>query len=209
MVKRYQGPINDKEKSKQKLINAVGKVLESKGYVGLTVTNIAKEAGLDRRLITLYFDSVNNLVEIYFRKKDYWLDTLGDVKQMILENNSLEIKDIADVLLLNQLDYFNNNSELQKLVLWEISQKTYFVDSVSVEREQLASELFELIDTELEGKDIDLRAISALLVAGSYFMVLHSKSTKTPFCGIDINTSDGLKRIRSAISLVLDKTLSC
>ena len=57
--KTYQGEINDKERSKQKLINAVGKVLKNKGYTGLTATNIAKTAGLSRRLITIYFDSVD------------------------------------------------------------------------------------------------------------------------------------------------------
>ena len=76
--KRYQGEINDKERSKQKLIKAVGIVLKNKGYIGLTATNIAKAAGLSRRLITMYFGSVDELVETYVRNKDFWLAASGD-----------------------------------------------------------------------------------------------------------------------------------
>ena len=69
--KKYQGKYNDKERSKSKLLNAVGKVLQSKGYTGLTATNIAKEAGLSRRLITIYFDSVEDLIENDFIELKY------------------------------------------------------------------------------------------------------------------------------------------
>ncbi|GAF02297.1 TetR/AcrR family transcriptional regulator [Saccharicrinis fermentans] len=202
--KKYQGEINDKEKSKEKLINAVGKVLKSKGYIGLTATNIAKAAGLSRRLITIYFDSVDDLVETYVRNKDYWIAASGNTKQLIVENNGRDTKKIIDCMLQNQLDYFYNNAEMQKLILWEISKKTQIMYEVCEDRERLGSKIFELTDKELEEKNIDIRAISALLVAGVYYMVLHAKSTDTLFCEIDINTPEGMERIRNAISDILD-----
>ena len=199
--KKYKGEVNDKERSKQKLINAVGKVLEIKGYKGLTVTNIAKEAGLSRRLITIYFDSVDHLVETYVRNKDYWTSAIGRVEEMMNEKRSIDTKKMIDNILQNQLDYFYNNSEMQKLILWEISEKTKVMYDVCEERERLGSKVFELADKEFEDKDI--RAVSALLVAGIYYMVLHAKSTDTLFCEIDINQPEGMKRIKNAISLIL------
>tara|TARA_R110002096_G_scaffold410880_2_gene610736 strand:- start:35 stop:652 length:618 start_codon:yes stop_codon:yes gene_type:complete len=199
--KKYKGEVNDKERSKQKLINAVGKVLEIKGYKGLTVTNIAKEAGLSRRLITIYFDSVDHLVETYVRNKDYWTSAIGRVEEMMNEKGSIDTKKMIDNILQNQLDYFYNNSEMQKLILWEISEKTKVMYDVCEERERLGSKVFELADKEFEDKDI--RAVSALLVAGIYYMVLHAKSTDTLFCEIDINQPEGMKRIKNAISLIL------
>ncbi|AWG22883.1 TetR family transcriptional regulator [Flavobacterium faecale] len=203
--KKYQGEINDKERSKQQLLDAVGKVLEDKGYIGLTATNIAKAAGLSRRLITIYFDSVDHLVETYVRNKDYWIVSSGNTQQVIAEN-SHNTKKIIECLLLNQLDYFYNNLEMQKLILWEISKKTKIMYEVCEERERLASTIFKLTDKELEGKNIDIRAVSALLVAGVYYMVLHAKSTDTLFSEIDINTPEGMERIKNAIILILKNT---
>jgi AcrR family transcriptional regulator len=203
--KTYQGEINDKERSKQKLINAVGKVLKNKGYIGLTATNIAKAAGLSRRLITIYFESVDDLVETYVRNKDYWTAASGNAGEMIAGNKDGDTRKVIDYLLQNQLDYFYNNPEMQKIILWEISKKTKIMYEVCNDRERLGSKVFELTDKELKGKDIDIRAVSALLVAGIYYMVLHAKSTDTLFCEIDINKPEGMDRIKNAISVILEK----
>ncbi|MCM4169205.1 HTH-type transcriptional regulator BetI [Arenibacter antarcticus] len=202
--KRYQGEINDKERSKKKLINAVGKVLKTKGYIGLSATNIAKAAGLSRRLITIYFDSVDDLVETYVRQKDYWISASGNTVDMIAANKGKDTKYILDYMIQNQLDYFFNNPEMQKLILWEISKKTKIMYEVCEDREHLGSEVFKLTDVELQGKNIDIRAVTALLVAGIYYMVLHAKSTDTTFCEIDINQPEGMERIKNAISLILE-----
>lgn len=203
--KNYQGEVNDKERSKLKLINAVGKVLRDKGYTGLTATNIAKSAGLSRRLITIYFDSVDHLIETYVRNKDYWTAASGSVEEMMKKNETIDTKKIIDYLLQNQLDNFYNNPEMQKIILWEISQKTKIMYEVCEDREQLGLKVFELADKEFEGSTVDIRAVTALLVAGIYYMVLHAKSTDTLFCGIDINTPEGMDRIKNAITLILQK----
>nr|WP_305051435.1 hypothetical protein [Elizabethkingia bruuniana] len=46
--KVVDGPIRNKEKTKQKLLNAVGKILATKGYSELKVSKIATVAGLDK-----------------------------------------------------------------------------------------------------------------------------------------------------------------
>lgn len=202
--KKYKGEINDKERSKLKLINAVGKVLKTKGYTGLTATNIAKTAGLSRRLITTYFDSVDNLIEIYVTNKDYWTEAYGKLDELLTDNENVNSKKVIDTILQNQLNYFYNNSEMQKIILWEISEKTKVMYDVCEERERLGSKIFELSDKEYANKDI--RAVSALLVAGIYYMVLHAKSNNTLFCEIDINKPEGMQRIKNAISLILENT---
>ncbi|WP_448635482.1 TetR/AcrR family transcriptional regulator [Pedobacter panaciterrae] len=161
--KRYQGALNDKDRSKQKLIQAVGIVIQDKGYTGLTVTNISKAAGLDRKLIKLYFGSVDNLIEIYVKSKDYWVAATGDAGIMIENNQGKDTKQILKNLLLNQLDYFYENEEMQKIVLWQISQRSQIMYQVCEEREQLSSTFFALTDKELKGNDVDLRAIARFI----------------------------------------------
>lgn len=203
--KRYQGSINDKERSTQKLIEAVGTVIKTKGYKGLTATNIANTAGLSRRLITFYFGSVEELIETYVRGKDYWVAASGNAGKMMERNKGDQTREILECLLSNQLDYFYNNEEMQKIVLWQISESTQIMKEICEERELMSKVFFALSDQELKGKDIDLRASSALLVAGIYYLVLHAKSTDTLFCEIDLKTSSGIERIRKAIKLILEK----
>jgi len=203
--KRYQGSINDKERSTQKLIEAVGTVIKTKGYKGLTATNIANTAGLSRRLITFYFGSVEELIETYVRGKDYWVAASGNAGKMMEGNKGEQTREILECLLSNQLDYFYNNEEMQKIVLWQISESTQIMKEICEERELMSKVFFALSDQELKGKDIDLRASSALLVAGIYYLVLHAKSTDTLFCEIDLKTSAGIERIRKAVKLILEK----
>lgn len=94
---------------------------------------------------------------------------------------------------------------MEKIVLWQISESTQIMKEICEERELMSKVFFALSDQELKGKDIDLRASSALLVAGIYYLVLHAKSTDTLFCEIDLKTSSGIERIRKAIKLILEK----
>lgn len=203
--KPYKGQFNDKEKSKQRLIDAVGTVIKSKGYTGLNATNISKAAGLNRRLITLYFVTINNLIETYVKGKDYWLVASGNAHEAIEKSKGVNTRPILELLLQNQLTYFFNEEEMQKIVLWQISERTELMKEVCEERELLSKQFFSLSDVELKGRDLDLRAVSALLVAGIYYLVLHAKSTDSLFCEIDINTPDGLERIKKAINLILER----
>lgn len=186
-----------------KMVQAVGAVLEKEGYTGLTIANIASAAGVDRKLVNLYFGTVENLIETYIKGKDYWvssaigtMDTLGQVGH---EGS----RSFLESLLLNQLKYFNDDKEMQKAVLWQISEKSPIMSHVARSREKLSSFFFPFADKELEGKDLDLRAVSSLLVAGIYYLVLHSKTTDSTFCEIDITTEEGMDRIKDAVSQIL------
>lgn len=202
--KKYLGKINNTERSMGRLIKAVGAVIETEGYTGLTATNIAKAAGLSRRSISRHFGNVENLIETYVKGKDYWVAAAGDAPALAEKSRGKGTKEILKTLLLNQLRYFYDNEEMQKIVLWQISQRTDIMSQVIAEREKLSTAFFSLSDKELAGTDVDLRAIASVLVAGVYFLVLHAKSTDASFCEIDLNTPDGLKRIESAISDILD-----
>jgi AcrR family transcriptional regulator len=204
--KRYQGAVNDKERSMQKLINAVGTIIKTKGYTGLGPTNIAKCAGLNKKLIYLYFGTVENLVEIYVKGKDYWVAAAGNAGELMEENKGKNTKDILEALLTNQLDYFYQEEEMQKIVLWQISERTKIMYEVCEERERLGDRFFELADIEFKNSNVDIRAIAGLIVGGIYHMVLHAKSTDSLFCQIDLNIPEGKERIKKAISYIIDSS---
>ena len=204
--KTYQGAVNDKERSKQKLIEAVGTIIKTKGYTGLGATNIAKCAGLSKRLIYFYFGSVDSLVEIYVRSKDYWVAAAGNAGALMQENKTGDTREILESLLVNQLEYFSSEEEMQKIILWQISQRSQIMFEVAEERERLGDAFFAMADPNFENTDVDLRAIAGLLVGGIYYMVLHAKSNDSLFCQIDVNSQEGIDRIKGAISAILSDT---
>ncbi|MCW2262209.1 MULTISPECIES: TetR/AcrR family transcriptional regulator [Sphingobacterium] len=206
--KTYQGEKNNKSRTMNKLIQAVGIVLKQKGYTGLTVSNITAEAGVDRKLVSVYFGSVNNLIETYIKGKNYW-DTINESAINLLTTASeTSTRLILENLLLTQLEHFTNDEEMQKVVLWQISENTELMAHVTANREEIYPLLFPKADQELKDQQVDLRAISSILVAGIYYLVLHTKTTNSTFCEIDLTTDQGMGRIKTTIKKILEDTYS-
>ncbi|TCV06607.1 TetR family transcriptional regulator [Sphingobacterium alimentarium] len=199
--KAYQGKVNNKEKTMAKLLSAVGKVLEKKGYTGLTPTNIAKVANVDRKLIKLYFGSVDNLIETYIRSKDYWLLSSDNISHTLENEPPNGTQDILENLLLDQLNNFLVNNEMQKAVTWQISEKSAIMSEITRKREEISKLFFEKADKELP-PHVDIRAISSILVSGIYYLVLHSKHTESTVCEIELD-ENGFERIRAAIKQII------
>ncbi|MBE7176997.1 MAG: TetR/AcrR family transcriptional regulator [Mucilaginibacter polytrichastri] len=204
--KDYHGSTNDRERSEKRLIAAVGEVIRSKGYTALTASNIARTAGLSRRLISTYFTSTEQLIETYVRSQDYWVNAAGNAGKLLQENEGHDTRHILETLLHNQMEYFWKHDEMQKIVLWQISQRTQIMYEVCEERERLGDYFFTLSDKELGKTDVDLRAVAGLLVAGIYYMILHCKMSDSLFCQIDLNKPEGFARVKRAISSILKNT---
>lgn len=201
--KRTSGKLRDKERTKVKMIQAVGKVLLKKGYTGLNASSIAKEAGIDKSLVWTYFGSLDNLVEEYIAQRDFWKYKAADSI-----NNMLTFKDgvkeeYMSGLLQFQFQSLLDDEILQRIMLWGISEKKDFLRHISDERELIGEEVFKIVDPQFKNSDIDIRGILAILVAGIYYLVLHGKTNGSLFCGIDLNTADGEDRIKESISQII------
>ncbi|QNL47758.1 TetR/AcrR family transcriptional regulator [Olivibacter sp. SDN3] len=199
--KRPQGEFRDKERTKLKLLHAVGEIIRTEGYQGLGVNKIAHQAGVNKKLIYRYFDGVDNLIEKYVREKDYWVSFVDNAQ--IAETSRDDFGQVGlPELLKEQFDFFLSAEELQNIVLWEISENSNLMREVAEVREHLGSELFKITDPLFSGSEVDLRSIVALQVAGIYYLVLHAKHNGSTFCEIDINTEEGKSRLKKAIEQI-------
>lgn len=203
--KNYHGTIKDKEKTKLKLLNAVGLIIRTEGYTQLKVNKIGRVAGVDKKLIYTYFTSLENLVETYIKQKDYWISFFGNVNDSLNKSVNPNSKEFAQSILTGQLDFFSKDKEMQEIVRWELLETSKIMREVCVTREKLGEDLFQLTDETFKDSNIDLRAISALMVAGIYYLVLHNNSNNSLFCEIDIKDSVGFSRINNAINWVISQ----
>lgn len=201
--KRTSGKIRDKERTKEKMIEAVGEVLSKNGYAGLNATTIAKEAGVDKSLVWNYFGSVDQLIEEYITKRDFWKfkakDSINTLTSATKEINEHDMS----ALLQFQFKTLLEDEILQRIMLWGISENKDFLRSISDDRELIGEEIFKNIDPQFKNSTVDIRGILALLVAGIYYLTLHSKTNGSLFCGIDLNTENGVQRINNSIAQVI------
>lgn len=201
--KRTSGKLRDKERTKVKMIQAVGKVLLKKGYTGLNASAIAKEAGIDKSLVWTYFGSLDNLVEEYIAQRDFWkFKAKENIENLTVVPKEVNEHDMS-ALLQFQYKALLEDEMLQHIMLWGISEKKDFLRHLSDERELIGEEIFKNIDPQFKDSIIDIRAILAIVLAGIYYLTLHGKTNGSLFCGIDLNTAHGEQRINESIAKII------
>lgn len=191
--------------TERKLIDAVGAIIKVKGYRALGVNEIAREAKVSKKLIYRYFENVDRLIETYVIEKDYWLSYKQNMSNDIENiNKKSEMINTLSSLLEKQLEFFWNEEEMQKIILWEISERTVLLDSVCKVREEKGNVLFEMSDVFFKNSPVSLRGVSALLVSGIYYMVLHAKKNDSTICGLDINSEGGRAEVQKSIRHIIE-----
>lgn len=196
--------IRNKEKSKQKFLDAVGTLIKENGYESLKINDIAMTAGLDKKLIYRYFGGMEQLFDAYIQSQDFWSNVKGDkVPAVINDGGRSFMKD----MLLSQFDYVSRNKELQKILLWRLSQPRKSLKKLTDDQEENGEKLLTGITDPYFGKNAArFRAVSAILVSGMYYLNLYSELNGSIFCGIDLRTEEGRSEIEKALLFLIDQT---
>ncbi|AQW91861.1 TetR/AcrR family transcriptional regulator [Elizabethkingia anophelis] len=201
--KVVDGPIRNKEKTKQKLLNAVGKILATKGYSELKVSKIATVAGLDKKLIYSYFGSTDKLIDEYIKSQDFWANV--DDQEIMTSGFTDGGQEITTNMILQQYDTLAKNKEYQKIILWGISETRPSLRKLADDREAVGNPLLDqVIDPLFKEKSKEYRAILAMLVAGAYYLNLHFAVNGSTFCGLDFNKEEDAKILKDAIATIID-----
>lgn len=201
--KRTSGAIRDKDRTKNKMIQAVGKVLLKKGYTGLNASTIAKEAEVDKRLVWTYFGGLDPLVEEYISRRDFWKFTATDsINDLLGTNNGIKKEQVSD-LLKSQFETLLYDNVLQRIIHWELSENKSFLRNISNQREAIGEELFKHIAHQFNNETKQFRAITALLIGGIYYLALHGKVNGSLFCGLDINKEEDKLLINKTIEEII------
>ncbi|WP_228394399.1 TetR/AcrR family transcriptional regulator [Chryseobacterium glaciei] len=132
--KTTSGPIRDKERTKMKLLTAVGVILKKEGFTGLNVSRVATKANLHRKLIYEYFGGMENLVKEYLNSRDYWSISLDQIDEIIEESKKDFGKKTALSLLENQFDSLMANEEMRKIINWGLSEDLKPLKELNKER---------------------------------------------------------------------------
>lgn len=197
------GLLRDKSRTQARMVASVGKVLQKKGYPGLTPPNIAAAAGVDKKLVWAYFGGLDNLIEEYFQQKDFWKVGSKNVISDMLASPDTIGREAIYTLLQNQFDTLVKDKVLQKFIHWELGENNKMLRKVADEREEIGEQLFKVLEPDFKDSDVNLRATLALLIGGIYYLSLHAHSNGSTFCGIDINIDEGKRQIDDTIKDII------
>ncbi|RFZ95466.1 TetR/AcrR family transcriptional regulator [Mucilaginibacter conchicola] len=195
------GAVRNREQTRQKFLAAVGEILTTKGFAALKVNDIAKVAGLDKKLIYNYFGGRDQLIDEYIKLKDFWSNVKGEQASVPINNGGAAF---VEEMVLSQFDYVYRDEAFQKILLWSLSEERGALKKL-IEAQEANGELLlqGITDPHFGERSAQFRAAMAVIISGTYYLDLFSKYNGTTFCGIDVNDEAGRAEIKKSLSFLI------
>lgn len=211
MAKAHQGNTRDKERTKERLIDAVVSIIRERGYEDVGVNAVAEQAGVSKVLIYRYFGDLEGLYRAAADRLDPLQSGAADrlFEQVEASFSSIEAMDTSMVVRRTILDMHMalKHDELSKnLLIWELSHSNSITKAFSQAREETGLDLTEkyrhLLEAQSGTVPKDLNALLALITAGVFYLTLRSDAVDK-FNGIDIGSEEGWNRIADAVAEII------
>lgn len=192
--------IRDKQITSRRLISAVGSLLAKKGFKGIGVNAVAREAGVDKVLIYRYFGGLPGLIAAFGKEGDFWPSSLelagGDLQRF----SHLPLDKRLSELGANYIQALRKRPLTQAILAWEMTESNELTEELERVREQSIIEFFQMFFIK-EQAQIDLQAIIMLIGAAISYLVTRANSIDL-YGGVEIGSDKGWQRINRAISKI-------
>lgn len=198
--KREIKPRNS-EATRRLLIEAVGHVLAEKGFGGLGVNAVARQAGVDKVLIYRYFEGLPGLMQAFGQEGDFWpsLRELagGDIDSFKL----LPLEEKLIGLGRNFIKGIRARPLTQEIMAWETVHRNELTEELETLRENQMLRFYEEF-LATERTDIDLMAVNAIFGGGLSYLICRSRHIRW-YNGVDLKDEEGWKRIENAMEKIV------
>lgn len=166
--------------------------IKKKGFSQALVTDIVKRAKIEPVVFYNRYKNLDEFYDTFVKDYDYWLSDL--VRDSIENIDSEEAySNVIEKILNNLL----SDDIMTELLRWEVAEGNNITERTARLRTMHAVDIFRNYEEKHAGIGIDVIAVSALLVAGIYYMLLHKD--RSSMIGIDINQAAGKRRIVNVI----------
>lgn len=194
-------PIRNKELTKQKLVKAVGKVMASVGFQQLGVNMVAREAGVDKKLIYRYYHGLQGLVAEYAQTLDFWPsaeELVGPDRDVVRE---MQPHELMSLFFRRYLQAILTRPYTLEILAWEAIERNELTKTLEEVRVKTALEFFELMDQD-PPEDVDLTALVLLMAGAINFLAVRSRIHGT-LGGVDLQSQEGWGRIETTIDQLM------
>lgn len=191
-------PRRSKQQIQNIVLDAVASLVKEVGFSNITITAIAQKSEVDINAILRSFGSLEELLDMYSHLFDYWF-------RKTLENSDRLQNDPVGYYkesIVNLADALYNNREMQELLIWEISEDNPTTRKVASNREVSNEPVIKALTDMFKDSGINFDAMSAILIAGIYYLVLRRK--RSTFFGVDFSTRKGKAKLLETIKQCVD-----
>lgn len=168
--------VRNRERTKQRILEAVGALLAESGFKGIGINAIARRAGVDKVLIYRYFGGLPELLEAYAHESDFW----WTVDEIVLEGDeTLQGQGPAAylaVLLRRHLEALRRRPLTQEIMAWELTEANELTRNLALVRAARGHALVRRVRALYPAEDLwYLEGILGLIGAGINFLVLRTR----------------------------------
>ena len=183
----------DSEKTRQKILAGLEKLITRDGFTAVGVNAVAREAGIDKVLIYRYFGSMEGLLQAFADEKDLCPsvdDILRDLK------DGAPYHEIATKIVLEHALTLQQSPLAQELVCWELTEQNPLTILFGREMEQRG--LNALADRGIVPEK-DSVTLSVVLLCGLQYLILRGRNNN-PMMNIDYSKNETREDVERVIS---------
>lgn len=185
------------ETTKQRLLDAVGRLLARDGFTALGVNAIADEAGTDKVLIYRYFGGFSGLLEAYAQTEAFWPTNAQLVGEDPAAFLALAPSERLVLLLQNYVRELRRRPVTHAILAWEIISRNELTAHLEEVRERRGLDLLALLrDAPAE---LDLAAVLTVASGAIHYLLVRARSIKI-YLGIDLRSDEGWARIEAVLA---------
>jgi AcrR family transcriptional regulator len=184
-------------RTKKELEDALWRTLEKqiieKGFDNVTITELAQEAGFKPLVIYNRYKDIDELLEKYARKYDYWL------RDIIKLNKKNTPKENFKKHIINLINELYDNPIMQRVLLWGLNDTHRITRRLASSRELDSVDLMDYFNGKLD----NFNNICAIVIAGIYYLILQRRIAT--FCNTDYNTEHGKQTMIQTVEYMIDR----
>ena len=202
VTSRRERPARDRESTERRLLAATGRVLADRGFRGLGVNAVAREAGADKVLVYRYFGGLEGLLRAYAQTAEFW----PTERELAPAAGGSDPVAAAAAMLDGLTRGLRRRPATQSVLAWELVEPNPLAERTAEAREDAGLRLMERFPADL-APGTDLPAVAALLTAGLTYLVLRSR-TAPAWLGVSLRDERGWTRLQRAAEAVIRAVLA-
>ncbi len=191
----------NRQLTEQRLVDAVGQVLERDGVLALSASAVAARAGVDKALVYKYFGDLNALLKRYAEMADLWWSAEELLAGLLDETLKINKTMLYSLVLVRLVKALRRRPVALAVLAYEVNNNNILSDILSVKRERETKRLFGALARLLGAPPSadEMVGLTTYMHAITYAALLGRGSAKTVY-GIELGTGDATwTRLEAAV----------
>lgn len=188
----------DKETIENNILNATKSLIEANGFSHVTVSAIVQKADIEPAVFYNRYKDIDDLFDKITREYDYWVNDSVSYDPVNLPPAKNWENHLTDLI-----DSINNNTIMQQLLAWELTEDNRITRRTTENRERFTKEMREYFANAFKDKDDNFAMTSAIFISGIYYLTLFKK--RSTFFDIDFNKKATINDLKENIRILIKK----